>query len=217
VQVEQTFNGATWKSDTAYRNNLNQWCRIKSISFYMSGFQMFKGTQPLEVLDSIFLKTFGNTNDTTTQLFRDDFVLFRRGPNGNSNFENPVGTFRSSGIFDQAKLYIGLSDAHPLARQTDSLWLSQQEGYVWMRMVVARDSAAATVPDTLNFTKADFGTPLLLQGTDMYEQGVGFDLKFTFAIDYYELLNGVNFINDPVLTWKSKIIANLPNSVLITR
>lgn len=225
-------NAVSWKADTAYQNSAGQWYRIKSVAFYLSGFQMFKDNTPIEVIDSIGLKYFGTSNDTLTRVFRDDFLLFRRGGTlASSPVGNEVGFFRSSGAYNRARLQIGLDDdanrivsklvspgSHPLARQADSLWLSPAEGFVWMRLVVARDTVTGTTPDTIDLTAADFGgNPLVVTGDESYYQEVGYDLNFSFVLDFYELTSGINFLTAPISTWKSKIIANLPNSVLITK
>jgi hypothetical protein len=231
-KVSLLFNGEIWKADNPYQNSANQLFKIKSIAFYLSDFKMYKDIAPIEVVDSISLKQFGQNNDTLTTIFRDDFLLFRRGGTlANSPVDNEVGIFRSSGAFNRASLQLGLdADAnrvvsrpvtpasHPLARQADSLWLDPAKGYVWMRLVIARDTASLTVPDTLDFTSADFGgNPVPFVGDDNYEQAVGFDLPFSLTFDFYELTLGINFISDPISTWKSKILTNLPNSILIAK
>jgi len=220
LTVNQEYNGAIWRPDSAYQNDLGYWFRIRSIVFYLSDFTFFQNGTSYQITDSLRMKVYNVAVDTTEAVFLDDVQLVRRIPT-----EYSVGTFRRSGVFDQFQCRLGLSNlrnevipalapgGHPLARQADSLWLNQTDKFVWMQIVVARDSASATPLDTLRFTAADFGgqSPSIQKDTWL-EHELGFDFLLTLTANYYELLKGIDFANTNQTVWKSKIISNLSTS-----
>lgn len=220
LTVNQEYDGSIWRPDTAYQNDLGQWFRVRSIAFYLSDFSFYQNGIPYGVADSLRMQTFGVQEDTINQAFATDVLLIRRIPT-----EYKVGTFRESGVFEQFECRLGLSASrnrvisglapggHPLARQADSLWLNPQDQFVWMQMVVVKDSAQTTLADTLRFTAADFGGQApFLQRMTWLEQETGFDFRINLTVNYYELFKGINFANSDQTVWKSKIISNLSTS-----
>jgi hypothetical protein len=218
VVINQEYVDSVFKENKAYKNDLNQWFRIKSAAFYLSDFKLQQQGTLYQISDSLRTSVFGvAATDTLAKVFLNDVVLARRIP-----LEYTVGTFKKSGFFDQIDFKIGLDapqngiiprktpSGHPLNKQTDSLWLSRSEGFVWMQIVVAKDSAAATIADTLRFTSTDFGaTPKLFQKTGNFEHKTGFDFKVGLKIDFAELVKGVDFANTGKDKWKIKMVSNL--------
>ncbi len=221
VVINQEYENTFFQENKVYQNDLNQWFRIKSAAFYLSDFKLQQQGEFYPISDSLRTSVFGATAaDTIDKVFLDDIILARRIP-----LEYPVGTFKKSGFFDQIDFKVGLDAAqnsiiprktpsgHPLNKQTDSLWLSQSEGFVWMQIVVAKDSAAATIADTLRFTSADFGAaPALFQKTGNFEHITGFDFKVGLKIDYAKLVKGVDFANTGKDKWKIKMVSNLSST-----
>lgn len=216
--VSQEFGGVVWKQDTVYTNDMGLEFRIKSVAFYLSGFELGQNGTFYQVADSVKMKVFGNgIADTLEQYFTDDFLLIRRVP-----VEYPVGKFKKSGSFDQFRCNLGLtSDAnkivpryapsgHPLNKQPDSLWLSWTEQFVWMQIVVTKDISDTTIPDTLRFTADDFGgTPFKISSGTVLNHITGFDFDFIFTVDYAQMFSGVDFANTGTAAWKSRILMNL--------
>lgn len=220
IQVFQEFGaGVVWRPDSAYNNDLNQPFRINSVAFYLSDFQLTQNNEVFRPFDTLQFKVFDAVGgDTTKQTLSNDILLARR-----VTLDYPVGEFKTSGKFDAIQCQFGLSEVtnrvvpssassnNPLSKQSDSLWLSRSEGYVWLQVVVQRDTSAGTPSDTLRFTKADFTTPLILTKMANFERELGFDFKIKCTADYFTLFKGVDFVAGTPNTWKSKILANLPN------
>jgi hypothetical protein len=215
--VLQEYGGRVWKPDTAYQNAAGQWFRVKSISYYLSDFQLFRSGEAFVVEDTLRFRTFGaQVGDTTSEVLRNDFALVRR-----TAVDYPVGRFRPSGSFGSVQCRLGLdapanrvvpskaAAGHPLARQADSLWLSRPEGYVWLQIVLTKDSVAATAPDTLRFVAADFSSPVFFKNDDQFFHEQGFDLRVNLTADYAVLFADVNF-GQPPSNWKSQIATKLP-------
>jgi hypothetical protein len=188
--------------------------RLKSVAFYLSDFQLFRGAETFSMGDSTLLKYKGGANDTLSRYFPDDFTLIRRTP-----LENEVASFREDGMFNGIKFRLGLNQeaekiisalapsGHPLRPQTENL---SQNGYVFLQAVVVRDSMAATSPDTLNFYRADIGD-FFIQGTGDFRHEVGYDFPMTLTADWKRLFQGVDWSTHDVAAWKSQIVANLPS------
>lgn len=221
LAVNQEFNGAIWKQDTAYRNDLGKWFRIKSISYYLSDIKLTQNGEAYTVSDSVQMRVFGaNAGDTLTDYFTDDYLLVRR-----NQVDYTVGTFKTSGSFQQFSGRLGLSGSsndivpryapsgHPLAKQSDSLWLSRPESYVMMQIILTRDTNSTTTPDTLRFTEADLGSNAhTILRTGNYEHETGFNFELILTADYYQLFKGVDFAISGISAWKTRIIANLSDT-----
>lgn len=216
--VNQVFDGQSWVQDNLYQNDHGDSFRIKSVAFYLSGFQLSKGGTDYRITDTVTMKVFGtNPGDTLEEKFIDDYVLVKRFP-----VAQTVGRFKPSGVFDQFQCQLGLEPAsnnivpryaplsHPLQKQSDSLWLNQDDKFVWMQIVLNKNTDAAAVPDTLRFTAADFGgVPFKITSTAALEHVTGFNFNFILLVDYGQMFSGIDFANTGSAVWKSKILANL--------
>jgi hypothetical protein len=210
--VDQVYGTELYRPDSLVVGTNGHLFKIKSIAFYLSEFQCFKGTDRFEVGDSLDLKTLAGT-DTVSRNFINDFVLSRITP------RNVVGSFREDGNFDKVRFRLGLNSeagtvlptlapsGHPLALQADSLY---QNEYVFMQVVVARDSMTATPADTLRFTRADLGD-YFIEGTGTFNHAVGYDFNLRLQADWQALFEGVVWTVYDKQAWKSRIVANLPS------
>lgn len=224
ISVNQEYNSAIWKTDTAYSNDLGQWFRIKSVVFYLSDIVLTQQGSPYQTDDVITLKRLSGA-DTTTQVFTDDFLLIRRTP-----VDYTVGAFRRSGVFEQVDARLGLTAAantvlpssatggHPLAKQNDSLWLNHTDRYVMMQIIMTRDTNVATTPDTLRFTQEDLGADgWKFTRTVSLTHEVGFDFNFDLTLDYFQLFKGVDLASTGISQWKAKIVSNLNNTFVVSQ
>ena len=218
----QEFDGQVWRPDSVYTNSLGQLFVIKSTSFYYSNFELEQQGQRFRITDSLDLKTL-NGLDTATVSFLDDVVLCRRIP-----IEYSVGTFKKSGFFDLFRCSLGLNSrentivssktpsGHPLNKQADSLWLSNAEGFVWMQMIMKKDTASATPLDTLRFTASDFGgQPFLIEKSGVFEHQTGTNFKINMTLNYAEMFKGINLVNIGQSDLKTKIISNLSTTFAV--
>lgn len=155
--------------------------------------------------------------DTIQEALTDDFLLVRR-----QSFSNDVGSFRTNGTFDQVQIRLGLTEpagrvipslapaGHPLRTQADSLWHGPAVGYIFAQVVLTRDTASATRPDTISFSRADVGD-FFIHSTAPVQHATGYDFRLRLLARYKKLLQGVDLTNGDISTWKSQMIANLPN------
>jgi len=222
LTVNQQYDTLLFRNDSLYAQSDGYLFRIKSVSFYLSDFQLFQGGNVFTVSDTIRLNTFQG-NDTSSQVFTNDFQLVRRTPVIYS-----LGTFRQDGVFEQVNFRLGLSPeaqkvvpskapaAHPLFTQADSLWLDPSEGFVFLQAVIVRDSMGATLPDTLRFSQADLGF-LVLSKPGSFVHPTGYDFPLVLTVDYKKMFEGVNWSQHDISTWKTKIVANLPNTFSVSQ
>lgn len=220
--VNQIYDTLLFRNETVYPDANGHFFRINSASFYLSDFHLFQAGNDFQVSDTLTMSTYAGA-DTSSQLFVNDFQLVRRSP-----VEYTIGSFRQDGNFDAIGFQLGLSAGaqkvipakapanHPLAIQTDPLWLSKEEGFVFMQLVVAPDSLAATTPDTLRFTEGDLGQRVL-GGSGLFVHPTGYDFPVVLTIDYKMLFDGVNWSNHDISAWKTKIISNLDAAFMLSQ
>lgn len=218
--VSQRFNDKTWSPDSLYEDTPGHLFRLRNAAFYLSDFKMVAATgDTLVVPDTATLAVFGpNPGDTLFSLFRNDFQLVRR-----TQVSYPVGGFRQSGVFQLASARLGLSEeahkvvpskapaGHPLRPQAEDLWMSRDTGFVVLQLVVNRDTAAATAPDTLHFTRFDFDNLVISTGGNFVHTS-GYNFQMLLIVDYGAMLQGVDFQNTGPAEWKARIVANLPTA-----
>lgn len=211
------FGTLVWKPDTAYQYSPGKWFRMKSIVYYLSGFQAFQNGTPVTVSDTLPFKTWGAGGDTSQTTFVNDFQLIRR-----SSTSYNIGTFRTSGEFESVQFLVGIPAAaqtiipgltpagHPLRLQSENLWLGRDTGFVALRLIFNRDTLGSTQPDTLTIGRPDFDN-LTVKKDGVYKHESGYDFKLKIIADYSELFRDVDLSGGDISALKSKIIANLPN------
>ncbi|HOY03853.1 MAG TPA: hypothetical protein PLO67_00550 [Saprospiraceae bacterium] len=197
---------------------------LKNVSFYLSDFQLFQNGTEYVVSDTAGLYTFSQVgNDTLREIFTDDFILVRRVP-----LINVAGSFRNDGIFDKIQFRLGLDDnaqrvipsrapaGHPLRTQADSLWHGRTEGFVFLQVVVARDTFAGTVPDTISLKKADLNNAVF-SATGTFKHETGYDFNIILDVDHKKLLEGIDWTTGDISAWKSQIVSNLQGALSVTQ
>jgi hypothetical protein len=225
LETVQRYDTLQFLTDGLYPAGNGKLFRIKSVSFYLSDFQLFQSGEMFSVSDSVQLKSFAvSGSDTVNQTFTDDFLLVRRTP-----VSNTVGQFRTAGAFDEIRFRLGLSpeaqrvipgltpSGHPLRIQPDSLWHGRDAGYVLLQAVIVRDSMASSVPDTLALTRADFDDFFIQQAANFYHQPGGYDFVFKLTADYKKMFEGIDWSTGDILSWKSQIVANMPNVFTVSQ
>lgn len=216
LEILHRFDTLVWKPDTAYSYAPGKWFRMKSIVFYLSGFQFVQNGVDLPVSDTLAFKAWGSAGDTLTQTLSNDFLLVRRTATAYT-----AGTFRPSGNFDQVQFRLGLPaeaqqvipglapSGHPLRLQNEQLWLGRDTGFVALKLVLTRDSLSSTPPDTLVFSRPDFDAlPIQKDGLFQHRSGYNFNLRLT--LDYREMFRDIDLSATDISALKSQIVANLP-------
>lgn len=224
LEITQRYDTLTFLENRPYENSGGQWFILKSVSFYLSDFQLFQNGDTAFVSDTVGLRSFAPTgSDTLREIFTDDFVLVRRTP-----LLNEVGTFRNDGVFEKVRFRVGLdADAqrviprlaptgHPLRIQSDSLWHGRAAGFVFAQVIVARDTFTGTRPDTLALTQADLpGFFVEANGSFVHETGYNFSLKLT--ADHKKLLEGIDWTTGDISAWKTRIVANMSGALSVSQ
>lgn len=222
VQVEQRYDTVAWLENEVYAQPSGHWFRLKKAVFYLSDFQVFRGGERFVVTDSLRFAVFGpSAADTLQRYLRNDFALVRRSP-----LEYAAGAFPESGVFDRVQMRLGLPaeaqavvptkapSGHPLSAQPERLWLDRDRGFVALRLILTRDTFTATVPDTLTFARPEFDN-FMLDGTGTFVHVTGSDFDVPLLVDYRELFRDVDLANGAPASWKTQIVANLPNAFRI--
>lgn len=222
LQVEQRYDTLTYREGDPYPLPSGQWFRLNKVIFYLSDFRVFRGGQEYQVTDSLKFAVFGPAiTDTLSQYLINDFALVRRTP-----LEYPAGAFPESGTFDRVQCRLGLPAAaqsivpskaptnHPLSAQTEQLWLDRDRGFEVLRIIFTRDSASATIPDTLHFSRPDFDN-FFLSGNGTFNHRSGYDFGVKMTVDYLQLFRNLDLVNGNPTSWKAQIVANLPNAFIL--
>lgn len=217
VVVDQRYDSLPYRRDSAFLGDNGLAFRLHDVAFYLSDFQIFRGPDAFVVSDTLGLRAFSAFgSDTVRPVFRNDFQLVRL-----ETQTYAVGSFRESGDFSDVRIRFGLDGeanrvipklapaSHPLTSQPDSLWLSQNEGFVFLKVVIGRDVASAQ-RDTLRFTRADVGDVFIAQSSQFFH-AEGADFRLRLRADYKKLLGNVNWTTGSTNTWKQQIVANLPS------
>lgn len=224
IGVVQHYDTLTYIENQAYPGLNNHWFILKNVSFYLSDFQLSQQGTPYIVSDTVGLYTLPPTGaDTLREIFTDDFVLVRRTP-----LINQVGTFRNDGTFENIRFRLGLDDhaqrvvpskapaGHPLRTQSDSLWHGRSEGFVFMQIVVARDTITGTLPDTISLKKADI-QDFIFSAAGNFQHKTGYDFNVILDVDHHKLLEGIDWTTGDISTWKTQIVANLPHTFSVSQ
>lgn len=224
LNVVQRYDAETYLENKPYPASNGHWFILKSVSFYLSDFELSQNGQTEIVSDTIGLRTLAPTgSDTLVEYYKNDFVLLRRTP-----LINEVGTFPKDGSFDAIQFRVGLADSvqrvvprlaptgHPLRTQSDNLWHGNADGFVFAQVIVARDTFSGTPADTLALTKSDLNNYFLqATGPFVHETGYNFDLNLT--IDHKKLLEGIDWTTGDISAWKTRLVANLPGAFSVSQ
>lgn len=209
-----------YEPDAFYRID-DQYIRIESIQFYLSGFQ-FRRTSGewISIEDTISLVVLNEETQLETQLLIDDFSLI----NQQSSFD--MGAIKQHGTFDSLRFVLGVTSPantaapdsiantrHPLA-ESEMHTGDQLTGYIFNQLIFHRDTFSETPAITLNLTVADFQSQPTLMELKMpfsYETPIGTDFSLgTLQVDHAKWFDGINFVVDTEQIMIEKIVANTP-------
>lgn len=217
IAVNHAYDTILYLDKIVYKNEFGYF-RPYSVVFYLYDFQLRQNGTWNEISDTIPLYCFGpNPGDSIKQTLKNDFALLRR-----TALTLKPGTFRNTGVFDGFRLQLGLSPKanqaipskapsnHPLFTQSENLWISKNEGYVFARIVVAPDSLANTPPDTFTYLAGDIPKRMFEQTGILLNHQAGYNFKLNLKIDYKTLFQNVNWLA-PLAQRKVTIGDNLPN------
>jgi hypothetical protein len=214
LSSDQVYDTLLFRLDSLYPSENGELFRIKNIMFYLSEVELGKSGETVRTSDSLQFRLFNTAqNDTVRQWLRDDATLVRRSP-----LDNLVATFSDDGDFDRIRFRIGLSadanrvipalapSSHPLYTQKEGL--HNNNGYVFLRAVIVRNSDPDLQPDTLDLTAADIPDMFVeSQGSFYHEQGR--DFRLVLHADWARLFDGIDLSDYDIPRWKSVMAANL--------
>lgn len=216
LNITQRYGANPFTENGLYLDAANHPFYLRNVSYYLSDFEILQQGKKYKTLDTIGLYALQpGTGQLARLIFRDDFVLVRR-----SSVNNDAGVTRQEGIFNGLRFRLGVTDSaqwvlpnraptsHPLYQQTDSLW-RQPNGYVFLQLIVARDTTRNKPNDTLSFSRKDLPGFFIEETGLSIHKKLGANLEFSMLADYQKMLEGINWTVGDKNTWKNQIKANL--------
>jgi hypothetical protein len=216
LNLTQQYDGGAFKESGLYSDANGKPFYLRSVSYYLSDFTVFQQNTSFVTNDTVTLRIQPpGTATSVRQRLRDDVVLVRR-----TAVNNDVGVFRGEGTFNGLRLRLGLRDSlrhvlpqsaastHPLAAQPDSMW-RRPNGYVYLQVVVARDTTKGSANDTISFYERDLPNFFIEQRGLNNVKKLGTALEFSMIADYKKMLEGIIWLNGDISVWKNAIKANL--------
>lgn len=208
-------------SPSWYTDGLGQPFRIKSIRYYWSDLALITA-DGLErrPTDSIEMRIVNTPGDTSLYLLPDNFVL----ADAASSTRRELGTFPYVTSFTQLNAYFGVIDPanqavptslpqrHPLAPQLGGQYLDSQQGYLFAKIELYRDTVPSdTIPITVNISGPAnrFALSLNLPGT--LSNARGFNSLLNIQTNYASWFSGVNVRGD-LTQLQQAIFNNIPGS-----
>ncbi len=207
-------------SNTVHIDDFDQAFRFKSIRFFLNKLHLLDASgNPLMVEEELPLVVIEGSR-IRLDTVEDNFALVDV-----SNLSDyTIGTIRGGGQFNGLSFDLGLTDPaskadidevpvdHPL--DAPELYLSDEEGYVFFKMELYRDTTQATLDSVsvqIDRTTSlpDFNFPI-----DFF-LNPGFNSEVVLRINYADLLAGVNVRTDSAEEMYQKIVNNLTNSFLV--
>ncbi len=218
-QITQGDTSLSLQYGQPYVDDFGNAFRFDLVQLYISNltFVLADGTE-IGTDEQIDLPTLNSQGDTVFLTIADNFMLF---PGDVPRTSSP-GTSTRSGSVQKSRLLLGLTETinetipealpegHPLSPQFDSMYLDQDQGYIYYRLRLFRDTIPAdTIPLDIQITtperfELEFDTPV--------EWTPGFNLRLTLNLNYAAWFSGLDVRNDPVELLEDKLVANLPTA-----
>ncbi len=214
-----------FSTDSVYYDGSGQAFRFESIRFYISNLHLVRADgSEAKVSDEIELDLYDLGGVPRMETVEDNFLL------ANPVFDQTytIGKFNESGVnFEKVRFAIGvegianeaipdsLPDDYPLGRieETLNLHFNRDSGYVFNRISLFRDTAAAASPITLRI-----GTNPYLRVVELslpqgsFTPSEGFNTLLTLRVNYVEWFQSLNVREDTPAQMIEKIVQNLANS-----
>ncbi len=217
LQMQLSYNlysrdSSGFALNTTYNDDFGNPFQITNIPFYISQFQVIDANgNRTGVTDEVTLYL----NDGTTQTVEDNFNIVKT-----NTFRYSIGTFSATGDYTQIRFLVGLDATanqtvpdsmeatHPLAISSDSLYVSNTEGYIFTKAEVITDTSTTTtttytVQGDANLVEVILDAPITI--------AKGVDTRYEINVDFLKLFEGVNFQTDDATTISTKIQANTGN------
>ncbi len=200
--------GGGFSTNTFYLDAAGTPFRIENIRFFISDVQLLRadGTQ-VGVKDTVTLQpaeTRVEDNYALTQL---------------NTFSYEIGDIAGYGDFVGVRFNVGLDstanavepelmpEGHPLGIQQDTMYVDSEEGYAFSKIDIAV-AVADTTTQTYNITGNDNLATVSLTNTFSFLKTFGTEVQLN--VDYLQLFDTVDFLNDDENIIIQKIVNNTP-------
>ncbi len=207
-----------------YQNPMDpdQYFKLINARFYLSDLKLVRSDGTLRgVNDQISLTVLDDQGIDETISVEDNFNLISR-----TSFNLTLGDFRAPANYDSLKFYVGIpqpaNSADPSLVTTDhplqadaSLHSTRTEGYVFMDLLLTRDSLPVT--DTLSLKIQGDQNLIGVALENVQTVNPGFDAEISLTIDYLEWFRGINFAVDTEAEMIDKIVNNAANAFSINQ
>ncbi len=210
----------TFDLNEVYLDNSNIPFTVNSVQFYVSELELIKTNgETATVSDQITV----TLNDNSIVDLTDNLALYTK--NIGSYTEDNFGSIQTTGVFSKVRFYVGLNnptnqtlpasvtDEHPLATQTESMYWNATDGYIFNKIGIQTDTSDATIT---TYEIGTTGNQVLIELDYPISVVAGFDVALNIDLDYGKLLEGINFQSDDAATVISKIISNTDDSFSVT-
>ena len=215
-EIVHTFGDTSFQLGTLYPLPDTQVFRATDIRFYISNVRLENELNSVSIEDTINL----HLRNGEILVRKDDFTKVIR----NAGFKITLGEFRAVGTYNTLRFTVGLDESanltdpstisgdHVLSVQSDSMFINDEEGYVFSRFGIVTDT---TTNDTVNFetTNLEGSREVTLNLT--LNVDLGFNASIPLKIDYKEWLKGINFATDSDEEIRSAIVNNITNAFFI--
>ena len=197
----------------------NHFVSFSQLHFYLTDFQMVKSDG--SVLESISTDTI---QSEPPLIILDNNVYINR---NNVNAQS-MGDFIPDAGIQELNFNIGIDGlnnqiipdsleiSHPFGWKSDSLNWSTTNGYSYFRMeflTYQNDSTLLdSIPKVIELTSPEVHPIKIVSNFDLQK---GLNTRITLLMNYNNLFEGVDIVNDSEMTIKNKVSQNISNSILL--
>lgn len=224
-RLSEADSNRSFQIDTPYPffGDTNKIFKINRIHFYLSDIQLITDDDKIVISQDSSEISISNPPDTIERFIKNDIAYFQRGRIESKN----LGSFSPSGSYKQVAFQFGIPDdlvnavpqqissAHPLGIQADSMNWEANDGYVFCRIDLVRDTSlnGTSGLDSVSVIKITNPKVLNIELDADFDLQSGFDTKISLRVNFMDWFKNINDLRtDPELTIKNAIIDNIPGS-----
>lgn len=211
-RVNHVYDSLTFSLEEIYEDAGQTPYYLTSVQFYVSDIELVRADGSSVGVTDVLELTLA---DGSTTEVSDDFILINKSIGSYSL--RTVGNISTSGSFTKIRFKIGVTPAanyadidrmpsgHALAMQSDTMYRSMAEGYIFNKIKMVADTATKVeqiyeILGDNNLKTIELAYPLVV--------AEGFDVAIVLALDYKKLFEGINFKIDNEATILTKIADN---------
>lgn len=219
ASFEHNLGDTTVLFDSVYVNDMDSYFLITSIRYYLSDFRLISAGVEYSPTDSLEVQLY-TAGDDLEQKIESNFALV-------STFtqNSTIGDFRNTDLtIDGVSFSIGLdsiansvnptsvSAGLPLAIDSDSMFLSREEGYIFAKIGIVTDTLTMDTTIYRITGNSNLQEKYFEWGGELIR---GTNVVIPIKIDYSEWFKGINFATDTPETIEDNFVTNLADAFFI--